>query len=102
MIVTLVHIWVKGEYKDAFIDATIKNQTETLKEPGNLRFDFLQDGEDPLKFVLYEVFADEQATVAHKATTHYATWRDTVADWMQQPRKGVKHSVISPLDPSAW
>ncbi|HLO61173.1 MAG TPA: antibiotic biosynthesis monooxygenase [Bacteroidales bacterium] len=102
MIVTLVQIWVKGDYKDAFIDATVKNQAETLKEPGNLRFDFLQDSDDPLKFVLYEVFADEQAILDHKATTHYMTWRDIVADWMQQPRKGVKHSVISPLDPAVW
>lgn len=102
MIVTFVHIWVKEDYKEAFVRATIENQKETLKEKGNLRFDFLQDSEDPLKFVLYEVFENEQAVVLHKTMQHYLTWRDMVADWMAQPRKGIKHSVISPLDPAKW
>jgi autoinducer 2-degrading protein len=102
MIVTLVHIWVKEEFKEEFIQATVQNQAETLKEPGNLRFDFLQDSEDPLKFLLYEVFESEKAVVLHKTLKHYLTWRDTVADWMTQPRKGIKHNVISPLDPAKW
>ena len=102
MIVTLVHIWVKEAFTDAFVSATIENQKHTLQEPGNIRFDFLRDVENRTKFILYEVFASDEAISEHKATSHYMIWRDKVADWMEQPRKGVRHIVVSPLDVSQW
>ena len=102
MIVTLVHVWVKEAYRDAFVTEIIENQKHTLQEPGNLRFDILQDADNPLKFVIYEVFKDDQAIADHKATAHYLKWRDTVAGWMEKPRKGEKYVAVSPLDESAW
>ena len=35
---------------------------------------------------------------AHKATAHYATWRDAVAPMMAQARTTVKHSYAFDLD----
>jgi autoinducer 2-degrading protein len=102
MIVTLVHVWVKEPYLSDFIRATVENHKQSLTEPGNLRFDVLRDASDPAKFVLYEAYQSEEAVAAHKNTPHYMKWRDTVADWMAQPRKGEKHSVICPLDLSSW
>jgi autoinducer 2-degrading protein len=102
MIVTLVHIWVKDQFVDDFIRATINNHENTVKEPGNIRFDFLSDASDKAKFVLYEVFASEEAIAAHKSTAHYIRWRDAVADWMAQPRQGLRHQVIAPTDTSLW
>ena len=102
MIVTMVHIWVKDQFVDDFIRATIDNHENTVKEPGNIRFDFLSDANDQTKFVLYEVFASEEAVATHKTTAHYLRWRDTVADWMAQPRQGLRHTAISPKDTSLW
>ncbi len=102
MVVTLVHIWVKEQFVEDFIRATIDNHENTLKEPGNIRFDFLSDANDNTKFVLYEVFESEDAIAAHKSTTHYLRWRDTVEDWMAQPRQGMKHVAIRPSDASLW
>jgi autoinducer 2-degrading protein len=102
MIVTLVHIWVKDQFVDDFIRATIDNHENTIKEPGNIRFDFLSDANDKTKFVLFEVFESEEAIAAHKNTSHYLRWRDTVADWMAQTRQGVRHQVICPTDVSLW
>lgn len=102
MIVTLVHVWVKENFSDAFISATLENQKHSLMEPGNLRFDFLRDAENASKFTLYEVFESDKAIAEHRTTAHYLKWRDTVAGWMEQPRKGDRHSVISPLDVSEW
>ena len=96
MVVTMVHIWVKEQFVDEFIRATIDNHENTVKEPGNIRFDFLSDANDKTKFVLYEVFESEDAIAAHKSTPHYIKWRDTVADWMAQPRQGFKHIAIRP------
>jgi autoinducer 2-degrading protein len=102
MIVTLVHIWVREPFIEDFIRATIDNHEHSVKEPGNLRFDVLTDAADKTKFVLYEAFETEEAAAAHKNTAHYGKWRDTVADWMAQPRQGFRHYVVCPTAVSSW
>ncbi|MBN1416567.1 MAG: antibiotic biosynthesis monooxygenase [Bacteroidales bacterium] len=102
MIVTFVHVVVIEQHINDFIQATIENHMESVKEPGNLRFDILQDAGDPAKFVLYEAYKSEEASAAHKNTAHYIAWRDKVADWMAQPRQGIKHTIIFPKDESKW
>jgi (4S)-4-hydroxy-5-phosphonooxypentane-2,3-dione isomerase len=102
MIVTFVHVWVIPDKVDAFIEASIINHRESIREPGNLRFDILRDAEDPLKFTFYEAYISEDAAKAHKETPHYKFWRDTVAEWMTRPRSGVKHEIICPQDPAIW
>ncbi|MBS3776659.1 MAG: antibiotic biosynthesis monooxygenase [Bacteroidales bacterium] len=102
MIATLVHVYVKEEYIDQFIEATIENHQASVQEPGNLRFDVLQDDQNPAKFVLYEAYESEEAAAAHKQTDHYKKWKETVADWMDKPREGIKHQIVAPKDKSAW
>ena len=102
MIVTCVYITVKKDCVDRFIEATIANHRESVKEPGNLRFDFVQKADDPAKFMLYEAYESEQAAADHKLTLHYAIWRDVVADYMADVRTGVKYKIIEPEDPSKW
>lgn len=96
MIATLVHIWVKEECIDDFIRISAENHRNSVKEPGNLRFDILQDANDPAKFTFYEAYVSEDDVSAHKLTPHYLKWKETVADWMAQPRKGVKHQILYP------
>ncbi|HEY9812675.1 MAG TPA: antibiotic biosynthesis monooxygenase [Candidatus Sericytochromatia bacterium] len=96
MIVTCVHVWVKPEHIEDFIKATKINHENSIKEPQNMRFDVLQDQGDPSKFILYEAYQSDQGAAAHKQTEHYLTWRDTVAPWMAEPRKGIPYSVIAP------
>ena len=96
MIVTLVYVQVKSEFVQVFIEATRENHENSVKENGNIRFDILQDANDPAKFVLYEAYTTEQAVAAHKETAHYLRWRDTVAPWMAKPREGVKHNLLFP------
>lgn len=96
MIVTLVHVFVKPQFIDAFIEATRVNHENSIKEAGNLRFDILQDDQNPGKFILYEAYTTAEAVAAHKETQHYFTWRDTVAPWMDKPREGVKHKLLFP------
>jgi autoinducer 2-degrading protein len=98
MIVTLVHIWVKDSVIEDFVAATIENHKKSVKEPGNLRFDILRDAANPAKFVLFEAYETEEAAAAHKNTAHYRIWRDTVVDWMAQPRQGIKHIIVYPVD----
>lgn len=102
MIVTFVHVWVKPEYIEDFIKATMENHENSIKEPGNFRFDLVQDTNDPAKFVIYEAYESDEAAAAHKDTAHYKKWRETVADWMVQPRRGDKYIIIAPKDKSLW
>ncbi|MEX2231601.1 MAG: antibiotic biosynthesis monooxygenase [Cyclobacteriaceae bacterium] len=96
MPVTLVHVQVKTEFIESFIIATRENHENSIKEPGNFRFDILQDATDPGKFILYEAYESEQAVLAHKETKHYFAWRDRVTPWMAKPREGVKHKLLFP------
>lgn len=102
MIVTCVHVWVKAEHVEDFIAASQANHAGSVTEPGNLRFDVLQSTDDPTRFLLYEAYESEGAAKAHKETSHYLTWRETVADWMAQPRKGDPYQVIAPLNKDRW
>ena len=96
MTVTLVHVQVKPQFIEAFIEATRENHENSIKEPGNLRFDILQDANDPGKFILYEAYQNEETAAEHKETRHYFRWRDTVTDWMAKPREGVKCKMLFP------
>lgn len=88
MHVTLVHIHVKPATVAAFIEACRRNHEGAVAEPGNRRFDVLQDATDPTRFVLYEAYASEADAKAHKETAHYLAWRETVEGMMAAPREG--------------
>mgnify|MGYP001405786187 CR=1 FL=1 len=101
MHVTLVHIHVKPEYLDAFIEASMDNVRNSAQEPGIARFDFIQQADDPTRFVLIEVYWTDDAPAKHKETAHYLRWRDTVTDMMAEPRVAVKYTAIFP-DEDQW
>jgi autoinducer 2-degrading protein len=96
MHVTLVHVRVKPEHVEDFITATQANHEASVREAGNRRFDILQSSEDATQFVLYEAYVSAEAAAAHKNTAHYLTWRETVADWMAEPRHGVPYHGLFP------
>ncbi len=45
-------------------------------EPGCIRYEALQDEDDPNTICLHEVFEDEAAFHAHQATEHYKSWME--------------------------
>jgi (4S)-4-hydroxy-5-phosphonooxypentane-2,3-dione isomerase len=102
MHVAIVYVHVKPEHRDAFIRASRENAGNTIQEPGALRFDVIQQADEPNRFVLYEVYRDEAGAKAHKETAHYARWRDAVEPWMAEPRKGVKYNSLFPDAPEQW
>lgn len=102
MLVYCVEVYVIPGKEEAFKDACLKNHRETRKEKGNIRFDVLQQNEDSCRFFLYEAYDSEEAVKAHKETSHYLEWRETVAPWMAEPRRGISHSVCAPLERNQW
>ena len=98
MLVVHVHVHVKPEHVEAFRQATRDNARHSVQEPGIARFDVVQQADDPTRFVLVEAYRTVEAIVAHKATAHYARWRDAVAEMMAEPRTAVKYANIFPPD----
>jgi quinol monooxygenase YgiN len=101
MLIVHVHVRVKSDCIEAFKEATLDNARHSVKEPGIARFDVIQHKDDPTRFVLVEVYRSEEATVAHKETGHYATWRERAAPLMAEARTRVQYSSVFPPD-AGW
>ena len=98
MHVTIVHVRVKQEHIVEFVEATRLNHEASVQESGNRRFDVLQSTTEPTRFVLYEAYTSEADAAAHKQAAHYLRWRETVADWMAEPREGVPYVGLFPAE----
>jgi quinol monooxygenase YgiN len=98
MHILVVNAQVKPEFLDAFIAATRINAQESAKEPGVARFDFLQQKDDPTRFVLYEVYRNADAPAAHKATAHYNEWAAKVEHMFVAPRTRAFYANVAPGD----
>ena len=85
-----VRVVVKPGSVAAFRSATLANVRQSRLEPGIFQFDLLEQQDMPGHFLLVEGYLTLEAVAAHKATGHYATWRDTVADMMAEPRSSTR------------
>lgn len=101
MFIVHVFIHVKSECVIDFKAATLANVKNSLQEAGIARFDFVEQLDDPNRFVLTEVYRQPEDAAKHKETTHYAVWRDAVEHMMAEPRSSIKYSNIAP-DDSDW
>jgi (4S)-4-hydroxy-5-phosphonooxypentane-2,3-dione isomerase len=95
-LVVHVHVHVLADKVEEFVMASKRNAASSLMEPGVVRFDVAQNLDDPTRFVLMEVYRDDEAPVLHKATEHYASWRDAVAPLMASPRTSVRFRCVYP------
>lgn len=96
MLVVHVFVTVKEECIEAFKTATRENAENSIKEPGIARFDFVQERDEPTRFVLVEAYRSKDAPMAHKETDHYKKWREAVKDMMAEPRTSVKYESLYP------
>ena len=99
----IVHVFihVKPECSEAFKAASLANARSSMLEPGIARFDVLQQTDASNRFVLVEVYRTPADQAAHRETAHYATWRDTVAPMMAEPRTASKFVNLFPPD-AGW
>lgn len=98
MLVVMVQVKVKPGAEAVFEAATRENGDASRKEPGIARFDLLRHREETSTYLLVEAYRDAEAPARHKATEHYARWRDAVEPLMAEPRHSVKYESLSPDD----
>ena len=61
MLVVHVDVQVRPELVAAFLEATVANARASVREPGVLRFDVVQDEADPAHVVLVEIYTGADA-----------------------------------------
>ena len=101
MLAVVVDVAVVPGMEDAFIAASLDNCRNSIQEPGVHRFDLIRNKDDPTNFALVEVYNSGDAPAAHKATAHYAAWRDIVGSMMARPRVARKYRSMFPA-PLHW
>ena len=96
MLIVHVFVHVKADVVEAFKAASIENAKASIQEEGIARFDVIQQQDDPMRFLLVEVYRTADDPAKHKETAHYQEWRNTVADMMAEPRKSIKYTDVFP------
>ncbi len=93
----IVTINIKPGFKDQFMEALMEDARGSVNnEPGCLRFDVLDDSEEPNRIYLMEEYRDEPAFQSHTQQAHMTKWRDTVKDWYATPTQVFRTSGIYP------
>lgn len=86
MVVLQVTVRVKPEHLAEYVDAARENATHAVAdEPGCVRFDVIQDRDDPNCFRLYEVYLSDDALAAHRQTPHFKRYIQNTAPWLAAP-----------------
>jgi autoinducer 2-degrading protein len=98
MFILIVNLHVKPEHIDAFREATVENARNSIKEEGILRFDVLQQTDDPTRFALYEVYRDADAPAKHRETAHYNAWLAKATGMLAEPRTRTTFGNVFPAD----
>jgi quinol monooxygenase YgiN len=102
MVVLQVTVQVKPEHVSEFLEV-VRYDAERSEEdePGCLRFDVIQDLEDPSRFFFYEVYRDEAAMEAHRETPHFKFYVEKGRPWLAAPPERRVGKNVIPSD-EAW
>jgi len=102
MLALWVKVRVKPDARDRFLQAIEVDAIGSERdEPGCMRFNVLQDQQDPNVYYFYEVYRDEAALEAHRAAPHYAVWRGA-ADTLDGPTEAIRCTTVFPGPADYW
>jgi (4S)-4-hydroxy-5-phosphonooxypentane-2,3-dione isomerase len=102
MIILHVTVQIKPEYVAPYLEAVRHDAEHSEKdEPGCLRFDVVQDQDDPNRFYYYEVYKNEAALEAHRQSPHFKLYAEKVQAWLAAPPERRFGKNLIPAD-DAW
>ncbi len=96
MLTVLVSIRVKPEHIAAFTKATIEDTRASLQDAGVVRFDFIQQSDDPAHFILNEVYQTREDGLQHLETAHFKQWQSTIKPMLVEPPHAVTYEHVFP------
>ena len=102
MVVLHVTVQVKPEHVSEFLEVVRHDAEHSEKdEPGCLRFDVIQDKDDPNRFYFYEVYQDEAALETHRQTAHFKLYFEKSRSLLTAPPERRIGKNVVPAD-AAW
>ena len=102
MLARWVKVRVKPEARERFLKAIeVDALGSEQDEPGCMRFNVLQDGQDQNVYYFYEVYHDEAALEAHRAAPHYAVWR-AAAGTLDGAAQATRCQTVFPAADEYW
>jgi autoinducer 2-degrading protein len=102
MVVLHVTVQVKPEHVAEFLEIVRYDAEHSENdEPGCLRFDVIQDKDDPNRFYYYEVYRDEAALEAHRQSPHFKRYVEKSRSLLAGPPERRIGKNLVPPD-SAW
>lgn len=96
MFIAAVHVYVKPDKIDQFMELIRANHEGSIREPGCLRFDVARSKADPTEFILWEWYVDEAANRSHKTTPHYLAFKEKAPEFMARERVSDLYTGIYP------
>jgi quinol monooxygenase YgiN len=81
---------IKSEHLAEFVEQVRVHAINSNAEPGCVRYEVLQDVDDPETVCLHEVFRDEAAFAAHQDAGYYREWMERSRDWRHAERR-IRH-----------
>ena len=102
MLAMWVKVRVKPDARERFLKAIeVDALGSEQDEPGCMRFNVLQDGQDQNVYYFYEVYHDEAALEAHRAAPHYAVWR-AAAGTLDGAAQATRCQTVFPAADEYW
>jgi (4S)-4-hydroxy-5-phosphonooxypentane-2,3-dione isomerase len=75
----------------------------TNKEPGCIRYEVMQDADDPTMMCLFQVFQDQAAYQVHQDAKHHRVWIEMSGEWREpsgRPRSELRYITPEPSRPA--
>ncbi len=69
------------EHIDDYIENMRICAEKSNQEPGCIRYEVMQDLEDPSIMCLFQVFADDDAYQIHQDSEHHRVWMELSGSW---------------------
>ena len=95
MHIVVVHSHIQPDHVEKFREITLQNAEATRGEEGCVRFDVIQQKDDPTRFTFIEMFQSEEAGAVHRETSHFKKWLEEAVPLMVEPRTRVLYSEVS-------
>jgi len=95
MYIVLVHSHIQAGHVERFREITLQNAEASRGEAGCVRFDVIQQLDDPTRFTFIEVFKSEADGIAHRETSHFEKWLEEAIPLMLEPRTRVVYRDVS-------
>jgi len=95
MYIVLVHSHIQPEHVERFKEITIQNAEASRGEAGCVRFDIIQQVDDPTRFTFIEVFKSEADGAIHRESSHFKKWLEEAVPLMVEPRTRFIYQDVS-------